>query len=236
MDTVSVTANELNVLLENILLYTDKKANHLREVLFIFTSQGIQAFACDEYVAITDIVNVDCGVSSREFSLSIEDVEAFLAWVKEDKKTVHKTLLELKFKHTVMTGHSNDYDTTFQASYLKPLWDNWNIVLELLSDEYEELPNTRFNLNPNRLAKLDRLKADKEAPVAFRWVDIRGRMTLQFKKGRTVTGVFQPIDDKYVKEEFLWTNLEGPTQQKLLGHTEASPNSASTESVESFTD
>lgn len=227
MDTVSVLANELNVLLENILLYTDKKANHLREVLFVFTSQGIQAFACDEYVAITDLVDVDCGESSREFALSIEDVESFLAWVKEDKKTVHKTVLELKFKHTVMTGKSNDYDSTFQASYQKPIWENWNVVLELLSEDHKESSSQRFNLNPNRLAKLDRLKADKEAPVAFRWVDIRDTMALQFKKGRTIAGVFQPIDDKYVKEEFLWTN-HASTDQSL--------SSASTESAESFTD
>lgn len=227
MDTVSVLANELNTLLENILLYTDKKANHLREVLFVFTSQGIQAFACDEYVALTDLVNVDCGKSSREFSLSIEDVEAFLAWVKEDKKTVHKTELELKFKHTVLTGKSNDYDSTFQASYAKPVWENWNIILELLSEDHPETSEMRFNLNPNRLAKLDRLKADKEAPVAFRWVDIHGKIGLQFKKGHTVKGFFQPVDDEYVKEEFLWMK---PV------NTEASLSSVSTESAESFTD
>lgn len=227
MDTVSVPANDLNVLLENILLYTDKKANHLREVLFVFTSRGIQAFACDEYVAITDILNVDCGESSREFALSIEDVEAFLAWVKEDKKTVHKTELELKFKHTVLTGKSNDYESTFQANYRKPLWNNWNVVLELLSEDHPETSEMRFNLNPNRLAKLDRLKADKEAPVAFRWIDIRGKIGLQFKKGHTVKGFFQPVDDEYVKDEFLWTNL---------GSTVASLSSASTESVENSTD
>lgn len=227
MDTVSVPANELNVLLENILLYTDKKANHLREVLFVFTSEGIQAFACDEYVAITDLVNVDCGGSSREFALSIQDVEAFLAWVKEDKKTVHKTELELKFKHTVLTGKSNDYDSTFQADYQKPIWDNWNVVLTLLDETLPETSEMRFNLNPNRLAKLDRLKADKEAPVAFRWVDVDGKIGLQFKKGHTVKGFFQPVDDEYVRNEFLWTNPES---------TVASPSLVSTESAESFTD
>jgi hypothetical protein len=235
MDTVSVLANELNTLLENILLYTDKKANHLREVLFVFTGSGIQAFACDEYVALTDTVVIDQDLSSREFSLSIEDVEKFLSWVKEDKKTVHKTELELTFKYTVMVGKSNDYDSTFQANYLKPSWNNWNVVLSLLSEEHPEISEMRFNLNPNRLAKLDRLKADKEAPVAFRWVDIDGKIGLQFKKGHTVKGFFQPVDDEYVKGEFLWTNPEDTMRENPQGFTDQSLSSVSTESAESFT-
>jgi hypothetical protein len=227
MDTVSVQANNLNTFLENILLYADKKGMHLREVLFVFTSSGIQGFACDDYVALTDILDVDCGKSSREFSLAIEDVEKFLAWVKEDKKTVHKTVLTLKFKHTVLTAKSDDYDSEFQASYLKPAWEKWDLVLNLLSEEHPEVSEMRFNLNPSRLAKMNQIKADKEAPVAFRWVDVDGTIGLQFKKGQTVKGLFQPVDDEFVKEEFLWTDL---------GFTEVSPSSKSTESAESFTD
>lgn len=212
MDTVSVQANNLNTFLENILLYTDKKGLHLREVLFVFTSSGIQGFACDDYVALTDLLDVDCGESSREFSLPIEDVEKLLAWVKEDKKTVHKTNLTLKFKHTVLTGESEDYDSEFQANYLKPAWDRWDLVLNLLSEEHPETSEMRFNLNPSRLAKMNQIKADKEAPVAFRWVDIDGTIGLQFKKGHTVRGLFQPVADEFVKEEFLWTNLKNTDQ------------------------
>lgn len=224
---VLVTAPELNKLLENILQYADKKAIHLREVLFVATVKGIQAFSCDEYVAITDTCPAEGSIPAREFSLPIKEVEDLLEWVKKDKKVVHKSIIKIKFLKTLWKFYCDDYDGDFKADYAEPSWDRWNIVLDLLSEEQEESAAACFNLNPARLARLNALKADKDAPVAFRWISIHDTMVLQFKKGSTLVGAFQPIEDRFIQEEFLWT---------IQGHTEASPSSESTETAENSTD
>lgn len=227
MAKVEITAPELNKLLENILLYTDKKALHLREVLFVGADAGIQAFACDEHVAITDTAETSESIPVAEFALGIEVVEQLLEYVKKDKKVVHKSVLVITFRNTLFKVHCDDYDGYFQADYQKPGWDRWNIVLDLLSDEQDETSAGRFNLNPARLAKLNQLKASKDAPVVFRWVDIQDKLVLQFKKGQSIVGAFQPVDDEYIQEEFLWNNLSESTDQ--------SPSSPSTESAQNNT-
>jgi hypothetical protein len=229
MLVVTLPANQLNTLLENILLYTDKKDVNLREVLFVFNGFDLQAFSSDSYVTVTDKTSgaSDGKNQGIEFALSIEDVEEFLEYVKKDKKVVHKSEIKLKFKSTLFTAEDNDFEGHFQANYLKPSWDKWDIVLDLLSEEQHLMPMASYSVNPERFAKLARLKADKEAPIALRGIDVGGKLCLQFKKGSTIVGAVMPIDESYVQEEFLW--------KKNQGDIEVSPNLTSTESVQSNT-
>lgn len=217
MLVVTVPANDLNRLLENVKLYADKKSVHIREVLFSLDQGTLQVFSCDGYVTITDSIPVSGSTDSKMFCLAVEDLEKFLEWVKEDKKTVHKTVLTLKFKATLFTGESGDFDSEYQVNYARVDQDKWDIILRVLALNHPEITVGRFNLNPARLAKMNQIKADKEAPVTFRWVDINGMIGLQFKKGLTAYGLFQSIEDRYVEEEFLWPNLNQES-------TEASPS------------
>ncbi len=228
MGTVSVTAPELNKLLENILLYADKKALHLREVLFVIYSSKIQMFSCDEYVAVTDTLDFDSGDAvGREFALSIVNAEKLLEWVKKDKKVVHKSVIKITFLKTLVKFESPDFDGEIRLDYEEPAWDRWNAVMNLLDESHEPEMIPTYSVNPDRFAKLARLKSDKEAPVVFRAIRPYGTMVLQFKKGVNLRGVVMPIDDAYVQEEFLWTKKD---------HTEVSPNSTSTESAENSID
>ena len=228
MQTVTIAANELNVLLENILLYTDKKNIHLREVLFVVGDDDIQLFSSDSFVTITDSLRFLEPIQSpdREFALSIEDVEGMLEYVKKDKKVVHKSEIKIKFKNTLLTMEDSDFEGSFRANYLRPTWEKWDILLDLLSEEQDLMPIDYFLVNPDRVAKLARLKADKEAPVVFRGVDIGGRLCLQFKKGTTIKGAVVPVDKTHVKEEFLWNkNPEDTEASRSLPDTESAPNS-----------
>ncbi len=221
-----VLANSLNQILENVLHFADSKSVLLKEVLFVTGRNELLIYASDGYACISDAISIP-EVPDLEFSMSVDKTKEFLAWVKEDKKTVHKTPLTLEFKKTLFVVEANDFEKTVHFEYEKPIWDKWNILLGLMDEENEEVAHGSFNVNPKRLARLDQLKADKEAPICFRWVVISDRYVLQFKKGKTIIGAFQPVDDKYIQEEFRW--------KKSLGSTEVSPNSISTLSAENST-
>lgn len=229
MVTVSVTAPELNKFLENILLYADKKALHLREVLFTFYGDKIQCHSCDEYVAVTDSIEVDGKAleNGKEFALSVEKTEKLLEWVKKDKKVVHKSVIKISFMKTLVKFESPDFDGDIKLDYEEASWDRWNAVLNLLDEDHEPEMIPTYSVNPERFAKLARLKSDKDAPVVFRAIRPYDTMVLQFKKGVNLRGAVMPIDDAYVQEEFLWTKRD---------HTEVSPNSTSIASVENSTD
>lgn len=205
-----VTAPDLDRVVQNALLYADKKAIRLNEVFFYTNADGLGVYSCDDYIALGDSLSADLGNS--EFALSIEDTEKLGEWIKKDKKVVHKYDIILRYK---MTGiifecdetSTEDSDNIF-FSYRAPLQDTWNMVFQLLSEENEERTVSGFAVRPERLAKLARIKADKEAPIDMRGVDVNGHLIIQFRKGDTAVGAIMPVRRDRVKEEFLWPNIE----------------------------
>lgn len=202
---MKISAPDLDRVIQNALLYVNPKSPRLVEVFFVFGPEKVDVFSTDDYVVVTDSAPLVEGGTAREVCLSIEDVKKFGEWVKEDKKVVHKSEIEIKFKHTLMEVKSNDSDREVSFSFIKePAWPAWDFLFELLSEESDPYPIEIMAVRPDRLAKLARLKADKEAPVDLRGVNIRGHLAVQFKLGETITGCIVPVDRSYVDDRFLW--------------------------------
>lgn len=203
--TMKILAPELDRVVQNILLYVNPKSPNLTEVFFTFLHGRLNAYCSDDYVTITDSCEVDSTDKPTEFVLSIADVKKLGEYIKLDKKVVHKSVVELNFKHTLVKVSSNDSDTEETFSFVKePAYPLWDIVMELLNEEAEEHFIMVNAFRPERLAKLARLKADKEAPVDMRGVVIRDCHFVQFRYGETITGCIKPVDRSYVDDNFLW--------------------------------
>lgn len=231
---IEVLAGDLDRVVQNVLLYTNKKAIRLREILITVGNVRLQMFSCDDYIAVADHLDIESpalGEIGKEFALDIETAEKFGDWIKKDLKVVHKEKIKITFFNTYFKCRTEDGEVE-KFEYSEPAWDGWNVVLGLL-DTYDIQPKLilDFAVRPDRFAKLARLKADKEAPLMFRGIDINSHLVLQFKKGHTLVGASMPIDQSYIKEEFLWNQTEDPNED-----TDLYPSSTNTESAENSTD
>lgn len=224
--TVELSIVDFDRVVQNLLLYTDKKAIRLREVFFMVEGNTLYGFACDDYVAVSDTLVFEGEPVKKEFTMSIEDLELLGEWIKKDKKVVHKQKAKLTFFNTyIKTKDEEGNVEKFKISHDNQ--DAWDLVFDMLDIEQELQMILDVTLRPERVAKLARLKADKEAPLAFRGIDFRGSLLLQFKKGYTILGVLMPVKNEFVIEEFLWS----PNN-----HTDPLANSISTDSAASPTD
>lgn len=206
---LKVTAFDLDRVVQNVNLYSDPKAMRLQEVLFHPIGDKIHVYACDDYVALTDSLDIQEGTLKEDFTLTVQDLDKLGDWIKKDKKVVHKYDIEIRPKFTGMIFECNETSTeeisdNIFFTYAKVNEGGWEIVKELLDLENQPETGHSFSVRPERLAKLARVKADKEAPIAMRFVDVRGMMIIQFKKGETAYGAIMPVREEYVQEEFLW--------------------------------
>lgn len=206
---VKIPAPDLDRVVQNCLLYADSKALRLNDVLFEGNGESISVYSCDDYVTLKDTAPLSEGLFLNSFSLSVSDVDALGDWIKKDKKVVHKYEISLRRKMTGIifecdeTSTDEDSDNIF-LRYTNDQNEAWEIVKELLSLENARLNSGGFSVRPERLAKLARVKADKDAPISMRFVDVRGLMIIQFKKGESAYGAIMPVKEEYVREEFLW--------------------------------
>lgn len=199
---MKIPAPDLDRLVQNVLLYSDKKAIRLQEVFFVFGGETLSAYACDDYIAVGDSIPLEEYYQIPEMAFTVADTEKLGEWIKKDKKVVHKTDIEVKRKMTGFLFDADD-DSIF-INDIAPNFEAWDLVFDLLSEENRPMMILDYAVRPERLVKLARLKSDKEAPLHFRGVDINGHLIVQFKKGATCVGAIMPVDKSYVKEEFLW--------------------------------
>ncbi len=208
-----VPALELDRVIQNVLHYADPASIGVREIFFVVSTKGIQCFSCDDYVTVSDSLSSDLDVVPFEFSLSIEDTEALGAWIKKDKKVVHKYDIIIQQKMTGVLFECDETSTDDESdnmffSILQPSYEAWDLVMRLLNEELETIEGSGFALRPERLVKLARLKADREAPIDMRFTSLNGVFFVQFKKGSTITGAIMPVKRSKVKEEFLWPTTD----------------------------
>lgn len=205
---MKVAAKDINAVLENVLLFTNKKAVGVQEVFFSVTGESLSAYSCDDYISLTDSLKAEEGeAQGREFALSVEETERLLEWVKKDKKVVHKNDIRIRFYNTYIKVDSEGDMEKF--TFVKePAYDRWDLIFQLLDDDQELVPFSDFAVRPERLVRMGQIKAEKEAPIHLRGFDINGHLLVQFKKGKTVVGAIRPVDTSLVSEEFLWPNTE----------------------------
>lgn len=211
---LKIPAPELDRIVQNALLYADEKAMRLNEVLFTSNPGYLGVYSCDDYVVVHDYCSADSPL--RDFALSVSNTKDLGDWIKKDKKVVHKYDITIRSKMTGMIFECDevpyeDSDEESPGLFFSDSptnWDSWKLVFELLNEDNMPRVIPDFAIRPERLAKLARLKADKEAPIHMRGIDINNHLIIQFKKGLTLTGAIMPVDQSYVKEEFLWDQIE----------------------------
>jgi hypothetical protein len=202
---VNLVAGEFDRIVQNALLYTNPKSPRLQEVKFVVLSGRLHVYAADDYVVMTDSCAVEDPDKNVEFSLTIDDTKKLGEWIKEDKKVVHKSTIDVKFRHTLVELSSQDSDRELSLPFIKePAFKTWDFLFELLSDEKDMIPMYSLAYRPDRMARLARLKADKEAPLDMRGVAVNGHLVVQFKLGDTITGAIVPVERSIVDDRFLW--------------------------------
>jgi hypothetical protein len=202
---MKMLAPDLDRIIQNALLYVNPKSPRLVEVRFVTLNDKLHVYAADDYVVVTDSAPVLEGFESKDFSFSIDDTKKFGEWVKEDKKVVHKSEIDIKFRNTLVKLSSNDSDRELSIPILKePAYKAWDLLFQLINEEEETVPMYALAYRPDRMAKLARLKADKEAPIDMRGIDINGHLVVQFKLGETISGAVVPIRRSIVDDRFLF--------------------------------
>lgn len=205
---MKISAKELDRVLQNALEFGNEGEVRLNEILFVFSTDNLSVLSCDDYVAVVD--RVDGDFYENTFSLTIPDAKRLGAWIKTDRKTVKKVDIEVRYK---MTGIIFEVeDDSFFVSWRGPKMEGWNLVFQLLEEDHPDVMFDGFAIRPERLTKMSKLRADKEAPIDLRAIDINGHLIVQFRLGHTLRGAIRPVDTDYVQEEFLWH------------HTDQSPN------------
>lgn len=202
-----IPAQELDRIIQNSLLFCDKKAIRLNEILLSFTPDVVYAYSCDDYVAVSDSLEYEDGFT-QDMSIPVADAEKLGEWIKKDRKTVHKYDITIRPKFTgIIFGcdetSSEDEDDNIFITYKAPS-DSWNLVKILLDPSASEVSYYGFAIRPERLTKLSRLKADKEAPIDLRGVKVNDHFIVQFRRGETLVGAIMPVTRQAVREEFLW--------------------------------
>lgn len=206
--TNKIPAPDLDRIIQNVLLYADTKSMHLQEVLFESTGGKLYAYSCDDYVAVSDYVDFGYQIRKHPFSFSIEDLEAVGDWIKKDKKVVHKYDITIRPKMTGVifecddTSTDEDSDNFFIPDIVPS--ENWSTVFEVLNLDLDGFYAPDWAIRPERLVKLARIKAAKEAPIVIRGVELKQKFLVQFKKGSSIVGAIMPVDQSYVDEDFLW--------------------------------
>lgn len=208
--TNKIPAPDLDRIIQNVLLYADPKSMHLNEVLFESAGGKLYAYSCDDYVAVSDYVDFNYPIRKHPFSFSIEDLDRVGDWIKKDKKVVHKYDIIIRPKMTGVIFECDDTSTDEESDniFIPDIVPsgNWNTVFEVLNLDLEGFYAPDWAIRPERLVKLARLKADKEAPIVIRGVELKQKFLVQFKKGRTIVGAIMPVDQTYVDEDYLWKN------------------------------
>lgn len=212
MSDKKVPALELDRLLQNLLLFADEKAMALNEILLLVKDDRLFGFACDDYVVISDSIVYPWGIGPAPRAFLIEDIEKVAEWVKRDKKVVHKYDILIQPK---MTGVIFECDETSTEDVTDNIFirdavpsENWKVVHKVLNEDLPLMMIQEFAVRPERLSKLWRLKADKEAPIDLRGVELDNQLLLQFKKGDTLKGSIMPVQRQNVREEFLWSRID----------------------------
>lgn len=206
---MKIPALDLDRIIQNALLYADPKAMRVREVLFDTPGDGnLYVYSFDDYVAVVDSTPCDLLLRKDPFSFTIEDIEALGTWIKKDKKVVHKYEIDIRTKMTGLlfecdeTSSDEDSDNIFIADRAPS--EVWDTIFETLNLDLEGFYIPDWAIRPERLVKLARLKADKEAPIVIRGVALRHKFLIQFKKGRSIVGAIMPVDQDLVDEDYLW--------------------------------
>lgn len=206
---MKIPAQDLDRIVQNALLYADPKAIRLQEVLFETPGDGnLYVYSCDDYVAVSDYAPFDLRLRRFPFSFKVEDVEKLGAWIKQDKKVVHKYEITIQPKMTGIIFECDDTSTDEDSDNIFLTDRNpsslWGTVSEILNLDLDGFYAPDWAIRPERLVKLARLKADKEAPIIIRGVELKQKFLVQFKKGRSIVGAIMPVDQDYVDEDYLW--------------------------------
>lgn len=205
-----IPAQELDRIIQNVLLFSDKKALRLNEVLLSFTPDTVHAYSCDDYVAVSDSLTYSDGFN-KEFCLTVSDAELLGEWIKKDRKTVHKYDIIIRPRFTGLifeceeTSSEDGSDKLF-FEYGEPNEQAWKLVKILLDTSATEVSYYGFAIRPERLTKMSRFKAHKDAPIDLRGVDINDHLIVQFRRGDTLVGAIMPVRREVIREEFLWKN------------------------------
>lgn len=184
----------------------------LNEILFETQNNQLYGYSCDDYVAVSDWIDLDGVVRSHPFAFTIEDVEDLAEWLKLDKKVVHKYNIIIRPKMTGVIFECDDTSTDDESDniFLSDIVpsDNWNVVFDILNLDLSLMSIPEFAVRPERLSKLWRLKADKEAPIDIRGVELKDQLLIQFKKGSSLVGAIMPVLRSKVNEEYLWQTTD----------------------------
>jgi hypothetical protein len=205
---IKVPAPELDRLIQNALLYADEKAMRLNEILLHSKDDRLYIYSCDDYVAVSDWTVLPGVVRKSPIAFTISDIDKLAEWIKKDKKVVHKYDITVQPKMTGVifecedTSSDDESDNIFLSDIVPS--ENWSVVHKILDLELDGFYIQDWAIRPERLSKLWRLKANKEAPISIRGVTLSDRLLIQFKKGRTLVGAIMPVDQSYVDEDFLW--------------------------------
>lgn len=210
MQQIQVTAPDLDRIVQNALLFTNEKSVFLDEVLLSVLENRMSVYSSDDYVGITDSCEVTDGAYDCDMYLSIASAKALGEWIKKDKKVVHKYDIKIQRKFTGVRFECPDApegDTQeIFLNYAPEIPETFDMLYRLL-DRYVDGVSTPdyFALRPERVSRLARIKAEKEAPIDFRGIGIGNKTLLQFKLGDTVTGCLSPVDRNKVDDRFLWS-------------------------------
>ena len=188
-------------------LFVNPKSLYLPNwVLFVVSVDSLRIYTCDDYIAFTEVTDLESNKDSYRFIISLEDLKSLEKFARANKKyliTISVTDTEVKFSTSSQEEDSVVYN-------LEPMVDeNWDIVDMVLFEYGDPLSREGFIIRPERLANLSKLKlSEPEAPLIFKWFSVGSVHFLRAKVGSRIRIGIKEVNISKVNPEYLWEKDE----------------------------
>jgi hypothetical protein len=189
--SMRVNAKSFWVACKNSSLYAREKSWNGGEVAISFDreSQTVSVASCDDFVGLTTSVGVEVA----------------------ETKTYFVPARDLKDMEKVLRDQTGEIELDFSEMSTEPKepewWDGFEYALDNLGSIPEALPT--WEVNPERLALLNRLEPKGQYPLSVRSCSIHGEPLLAWKYGPRTAGLIVPLDRAEMEledaEVVLWS-------------------------------
>lgn len=214
MISFELPAGRLSQLLWNMALYTSKVGVTEGAILFLINGPSLIAYACDDYIAISDEAYPTSiiGTGVAKLVASLEQTKLVEAWSRK-LSSEDRVIVKIDLDESLMVFESSDSYQVIDVD--SDPGDVWTDIAYIIDDESQQSIGSSANwdtwaINPDRLKNLSRLKLPDDSPIDFKKKTVRVQnhtiAAWKFLMGPTIRGVVMPMDRDVLKEKgcTLW--------------------------------
>lgn len=188
---IVVDPKRLNALCWNAVLFTPKAGSTGGRALFSVARGIFGIQACDDFVAVSDLAETleEEDQFGYEFTLSVTDIKKLDVLTRTLTEPVELSICEAQL-HVL--------DDVFETAVPESFWMD---IVDLIETEHSAAFYAKdVYLNPERLARVARLKTEGDQPLGLRFeLNDSGQEIVRFIYGPTIHGVITSMSEETLR-------------------------------------